>query len=124
MNPANVSTGTSSRELSLVYLTGEVFAQHTAQLALQIVGPEVVLAQETTLRVPSLVDAQCVPAVSAGVDEAAKLRVLASDDDEGLVLNVVLLPVAGLRQIFGTADDLPHPHPDRFPFALRVVGEA
>ena len=62
------------RVLGLVDLADEVFPQHSAQLALQVVGPKVVLAEEAALGVPGLGDAQRVSAVPAGVDEAAKLR--------------------------------------------------
>jgi hypothetical protein len=80
----------------------------------------VVLAEKATLCVPGFVDAQRVSAVPAGIDESAEFVVFPSDDDERLVLDVVFLPVAGLRQVLGAADDLPHAHPDRFPLPLRV----
>jgi hypothetical protein len=56
----------------------------------------VVLAQESALGVAGLGDAQRVAAVPAGVDETAELLILSADDEEGLVEDVVLLPVTGL----------------------------
>ena len=76
-----------------------------------------VLAQESPFGITGAL-AQHVAAMPAGIDEAAQLFVLAPHDDEGLIEDLIHLPVPDLGQVVDSAHDLPHPHPDRFPLTL------
>ncbi len=83
------------RVLRLVDRAGKVLAQHPLQPAVEVVRPQVVLAEEPTFGVAGLGDAQRVAAVPAGVDETTEDVVFSPDDEEGLVEDLVFLPVAG-----------------------------
>ena len=66
------------RVLVLVNRTSQVLAQYAPQSAFQIVGPQVVLAEETTFGISGPAGTQHIAAMPAGIDEASKLLVLAA----------------------------------------------
>ena len=59
------------RVLFLVDRPGKVLAQHSLQPAIQVVGPEVVLAQEAALGISGVSDAQSIAAMPTRIDETA-----------------------------------------------------
>ena len=59
------------RVLFLVDRPGKVLAQHSLQPAIQVVGPEVVLAQEAALGISGFGDAQSIAAMPTRIDETA-----------------------------------------------------
>ena len=77
-----------------------------------------VLAEESPFGIPGAVEHSTLPRCRQALTKPRNCLVLAPHDDEGLVEDLVHLPVAELGQVVGTAHDLPHPHPDRFPLPL------
>ena len=108
------------RVVVLVDLARKVFPQDAAQFPFEVIRPQVVLTQEASLDVPSSSAAQSVSAMPAGVDETAQLVILAANDDEGLVEDLILLPVTDFGQLVDATGDLPHPHPDRLALTLEI----
>ena len=86
-------------ELGLVEVADEIGAGDATQAALKVVGPEVVRADEAVPVLPVSLATQHVAAMSAGVDEPAEHAVLAAHDEERLVVDRVLLPVAGVGDL-------------------------
>ena len=122
--PEGVHRNLDQRVVALVEAARTLLAQQSLEPAVEVVGPQVVLAQESALGVAGAALADRIAAVPAGVDEAAQLLVLAPHDEEGLVVDLVFLPVADLGQVVDAACDLPRLHPDRLALALGVLPRA
>lgn len=75
-------------------------------------------AREAPSRVALAVDAHDVAAVAARVDETTDHPVRSTNDEIGPVEDLVLLPVAGVREVIDAADDLPDAVPDALALAL------
>jgi hypothetical protein len=67
--------------VGLVEVTDEIGPRHTAQLPLEVVGPEMVRTHEPC-RISTSAGTQDVAAMSAGIDESAQLPVVPPHDQE------------------------------------------